>query len=217
MKISKVNHHKSAVSLNENDIKGILYVDPHISKNTELEKYIAERISASQNLFSLFKNVKNKDIKKMCSKIDKTIKNKNGNVTASDLININVKKNDADGSEENIENLKKNIRKCVNVNTRDFIARDKRLKKALEKLLLNMRNIEKIDNGDEDIKRLALAINKAYLKDASGIKKSIENQNLSVQLSKDNEHFEVYPVTNLQNTNSVKKNEKEAFKHFMSD
>ena len=217
MKISKVNHTKSAVSVSEGAPKGILYEDPTKRGAKDLGARILERTEAAKRLYnpinpSKSRNRIHKDINRsLMSFFNRVKKRTNGSFSWDEL-----KKVSYDSSLDKVRNRisDPDIDSVVYSCLRKSLSSPELAEavKEIARVLCGKKTSRELD--DKLIGKLSSKLHSDYSKEQllGDIKKSIENQNLVVQPGR----LEENTIFKLTGDNTLKANqEKVSFERFL--
>lgn len=187
MKVSKLNHTKSAIVKKQAGIQGVLYQDPKKTDDQfiDIKKHLEDANKNAKYLFNVFNSIQK--VNDYNKKHKEFINSKNGNR----LINSTfIYKDKQFKSFDDVINIIKSSNKLNNDNLsiceeciKLYLRKD--LKNQCDNFLLLYKSLgnKNINNDDEKLKQLYEAIRETYLKEKrfENIKKSIESNNMLVQ------------------------------------
>lgn len=223
MKITKVNHTKSAVVVKKNSQEGILYKDPCV-KAEDLGDYVSERSGATKVLYNVL-NQTNDNILEKDDKLNKeTIKGivNSINKGMKSLLKNNIydpaKVVEAVNPEEKVS--AKDIQDSITLFLRKSLRNKKGLSEQLEKLMMACYGLHKLSPEELQIisSGLMQEIKKDYEKDSikENVPNAIKHLNMVIQpveVEKDI-IFSVHK-TSKGNKKDIKEKEKDAFRKFL--
>lgn len=226
MKISKVNHTKSAVAKNEGMIKGILYQDP--GSEEDLKKRFSTLNRNAQRLYKILNQVQVGEKQNRRSRYKDIINGKDGlNNKLQDLLFIRqdkrlaVKNSEAVLKKLHSWNLQVKGKEVSNDDLDDILTLylRKSLRKGKAGLRTLFRNAGNTDISQEDqekISEFVTILREDYTKNSFGkkIRKSIENQNLIVQPVQTGNR-EVLALSTKKDSRSGR--EKQSFSNFLTN
>lgn len=226
MKISKVNHTKSAVVKNEGMIKGILYQDP--GSEEDLQKRFSTLNRNAQRLYKILNQVQVGEKQNRRSRYEGIINGKDGlNNKLQDLLFISqdnglaVKNSEAVLKKLHSWNLQVKGKEVSNDDLDDILTLylRKSLRKGKAGLRTLFRNAGNTDISQEDqekISEFVTILREDYTKNNFGkkIRKSIENQNLIVQPVQTGNR-EVLALSTKKDSRSGR--EKQSFSDFLTN
>lgn len=226
MKISKVNHTKSAVAKNDGMIKGILYQDP--GSKEDLHKRFGTLNSNAQKLYKILNQVQVEEKQNQRRRYEDIINGKDGlNNKLKDLLFIRqdngfaVKKSEAVLKKLHSWNLQVKGKEVSNDDLDDILTLylRKSLRKGKAGLRTLFRNAGNTDISQEDQKKISefvTILREDYTKNnfEEKIRKSIENQNLIVQPVQTGNR-EVLALSTKKDSRSGR--EKQSFSDFLTN
>lgn len=217
MKISKVNHTKSAVSVSEGSPKGILYEDPTKNGAKDLEARIIERNKAAKLLYNPInpsrssKKTRKKINRRLMAFFNRVKKKTNGSFSWDELKKVSYDSSfDEDRDKITDLDIDSVVESCLkkSLSTPECIEAVKQITKVL------CGKNTSLDLDDKLIGKLSSKLHADYSKERllGNIKKSIENQNMVVQPAR----FDGESIFKLTGDNSLKENpEKVSFERFL--